>query len=172
MSSGDSRDELSVVNLAITVVIQVLKDLLEPFFRQNWSPLSAFLTGHLTKQGEVSVKNCNQYISDPSLFSYEPHLFHFLKTDFPILIRVNACKAADIWRIRVWNYCPSSAPLPPPVEISSHWTDLGDSCEYRQCPLFWRSLRQFGRQGPLWQSAIFSMGVGLALDWLSILLAP
>ena len=116
---------------------------------------------------KVSVQNCNQNISDPSLFSYEPHLLHFLKTDFPILIRVNACKAADIWRIRVWNSCPSSAPLPPPVEISSHWTDLGDSCEYSQCPLFWRSLRQFGRQGPLWQSAIFSM-----MGWLSIGLAP
>ena len=35
VSSGDSRDELSVVNLAITVLIQVLKDILEPFFRQN-----------------------------------------------------------------------------------------------------------------------------------------
>ena len=35
MNSGDSKDELSVVNLAITVLIQVLKDLLEPLFRQN-----------------------------------------------------------------------------------------------------------------------------------------
>ena len=34
MNSGDSSDELSEANLAITVDIQVLKDLLKPFFRQ------------------------------------------------------------------------------------------------------------------------------------------
>ena len=44
---------------------------------------------------KVSVKLCHQNISDPSLISYEPHLFHFLKTDFPILVGVHACKGCS-----------------------------------------------------------------------------
>ena len=97
MNSCDSRHELSVVNLAITVLIQVLKDLLEPFFRQNWSPLSAFLTGHLTKQERCFSKTLSSIYIRPiiALFSYEPHLFHFLKTDFPILVGVHACKGCS-----------------------------------------------------------------------------
>ena len=105
------------------------------------------------------------------MFSYEPHLFHFLKTDFPILVGVNARKGFFQGSRHLAHERLKLLHVQCTVASTSRdfitLTRFRGFFEYRQCPLFWRSLRQFGRQGPLWQSAIFSM-----MGWLSIGLAP